>query len=117
MSPTRLGPTYEEMLHPRSVDPALRARWRVNGAAAGLFDISWRDAQGHTYLDVLPPELTGVDAPIAVLYGRDMPTGGARPGRVGRWMWRTGIFRKLPRRWRRWTRLPREKCWIAFSGI
>ncbi len=80
MSPTRLGPTYEEMLHPRSVDPALRARWRVNGAAAGLFDISWRDAQGHTYLDVLPPELTGVDAPIAVLYGRDMPTGSHKVG-------------------------------------
>lgn len=82
MTPTRLGPTYDEMLHPERIDPSLRAGQRGEGRPTGaeLFDIAWRDAQGRPYVDVLPCELTGVDAPIAVLYGRDMPTGSHKVG-------------------------------------
>jgi cysteine synthase A len=79
MIATLPGPTYEEMLHPHRIDPAMRARGRTDGRA-GLFDIAWRDAEGRPYVDVLPRELTGVDAPIAVLYGRDMPTGSHKVG-------------------------------------
>ena len=38
-------------------------------------------ASNHIMYEVMPPELTGVDAPIVVLYGRDFPTGIAQSGR------------------------------------
>jgi len=83
MAPTQLGPTYEEMLHPQRIEAGLRsgpAREEGERSGARLFDIAWRDAERRAYVDVLPSELTGVDAPIAVLYGRDMPTGSHKVG-------------------------------------
>ena len=80
MSRAILGPTFEEMLHPSTIDPATRAR----AVAAlrddplnpvNLYNITWRGADDGIKYEMLPPELTGVAAPIVVLYGRDFPTG------------------------------------------
>jgi cysteine synthase len=80
-----LGPTFDEMLHPTTIDPATRAR----AAAAlrddplnpvNLYNITWRGADNGIKYEVLPPELTGVTAPIVVLYGRDFPTGAHKVG-------------------------------------
>jgi cysteine synthase len=81
----RLGPTFEEMLHPNTIDPAVRSA----AAAAlkgdplnpiNLYNITWRGADDEIKYEVLPPELTGVAAPIVVLYGRDFPTGAHKVG-------------------------------------
>ncbi len=85
MSQAILGPTFEEMLHPQSIDPAIRAR--AVAALAGdplhpinLYNITWRGADNAIKHEILPPELTGVEAPIVVLYGRDFPTGAHKVG-------------------------------------
>ena len=85
MSRAILGPTFDEMLHPTTIDPAVRAK-----AVASLHDdplnpinlynITWRGADNAIKYEVLPPELTGVTAPIVVLYGRDFPTGAHKVG-------------------------------------
>ncbi|MGI6632334.1 MAG: PLP-dependent cysteine synthase family protein [Bacillota bacterium] len=62
------GPTYEEMLHPGS-----RGR-------EGLSGITWKKPGGEPFYIVLPKELTGVDANIVALYGRDMPSGSHKVG-------------------------------------
>ncbi len=80
-----LGPTFEEMLHPATIDPATRTR---AGAAlrgdplnpVNLYNITWRGADNGIKYEVLPPELTGVAAPIVALYGRDFPTGAHKVG-------------------------------------
>ena len=85
MSRAILGPTFEEMLHPATIDPATRAQ----AVAAlrddplnpvNLYNITWRGADNDIKYEVLPPELTGVAAPIVVLYGRDFPTGAHKVG-------------------------------------
>jgi len=85
MSRAILGPTFDEMLHPTTIDPAVRAK-----AVASLHDdplnpinlynITWRGADNGIKYEVLPPELTGVTAPIVVMYGRDFPTGAHKVG-------------------------------------
>jgi cysteine synthase len=79
------GPTFEEMLHPSAVDPAIRQR--AGNALTespldpvNLYNITWRGADDSIKYEVLPAELTGVDAPIVVLYGRDFPTGSHKVG-------------------------------------
>src|SRR5579871_3799170 len=69
------GPTYEEMFDPRLLPPEFR---RQTEAArndeldpANLFNITWRTPDGAIRCEVLPKELTGVDANILVLVGRD----------------------------------------------
>ncbi len=79
------GPTFEEMLHPSMIDPDTRqqataARTQDPLAPINLFNITWRDANNAIYHVVLPPELTGVKAPIVVLYGRDFPSGSHKVG-------------------------------------
>ncbi len=85
MSRAILGPTFAEMLHPTTIDPATRAQ----AVAAlrddplnpvNLYNITWRGADNSIKYEVLPPELTGVAAPIVVLYGRDFPTGAHKVG-------------------------------------
>jgi cysteine synthase A len=85
MSRAIFGPTFEEMLHPATIDPAVRAK----AVAAlrddplnpvNLYNITWRGADNGIKYDLLPPELTGVTAPIVVLYGRDFPTGAHKVG-------------------------------------
>ncbi len=80
-----LGPTFEEMLHPEKIDPKIRAR-ALDARSKdpldpiNLFNITWKDAHNRIYHLVLPPELTGVEAPIVVLYSKDFPTGSHKVG-------------------------------------
>jgi cysteine synthase len=79
------GPTFEEMLHPEKIAPkvrerALKARVENPLDPINLFNITWRDSNNAVYHVVLPPELTGVDAPIVVIYGKDFPSGSHKVG-------------------------------------
>jgi cysteine synthase len=79
------GPTFEEMLHPSVIDPAVRQQ-AINALTKSplnpinLYNITWRGADDKIKYEVLPEELTGVGAPIVVLYGRDFPTGSHKVG-------------------------------------
>jgi len=79
------GPTFQEMLHPETIDPAVRAQALAARETdpldpINLFNITWKDAQNQIYYMVLPQELTGVDCNIAVLYSKDFPTGSHKVG-------------------------------------
>ena len=79
------GPTFEEMLHPHKIDPAIRARAidaRQNAPLdpINLFNITWRDPNNQVYHVVLPHALTGIDAEIVVMYGREFPSGSHKVG-------------------------------------
>ena len=79
------GPTFAEMRDPSKIDPAVRARalkMRKEDPLdpINLFNITWKDGAGRIYHEVLPKELTGVETPIAVLYGKDFPTGSHKVG-------------------------------------
>ncbi len=80
-----LGPTFEEMLHPQKIESATRAK-AVKALKESpldpinLYNITWRDADNKIKYEVLPRELTNVDAPIVVIYGRDFPTGAHKVG-------------------------------------
>ncbi len=79
------GPTFEEMLYPDRIDPevrdrALRMRTEDPLDPINLFNITWKDGAGRIYYQVLPKELTGVETPIVVLYGKDFPTGSHKVG-------------------------------------
>lgn len=87
MSQSKLivGPTFEEMTHPWLIDPAVRARARDMMQIdpldpINLYNITWRDYDNQIRYEVLPPELTGVQAPIVVLYAKDFPTGSHKVG-------------------------------------
>ena len=78
------GPTYEEMLHPDRLPGRLRAQAvaaRVNELdPANLFNVTWRREDGGTRHVLLPKALTGVEANIVVLIGRDFPSGSHKVG-------------------------------------
>ncbi|MGH2347862.1 MAG: PLP-dependent cysteine synthase family protein [bacterium] len=80
------GPTYAEMQDPRRLPDAFRRR--VADARGrefdplNLFNITWRRADGTINHVVLPRELTGVDANIIVLLGKDFPSGSHKVGPV-----------------------------------
>jgi len=79
------GPTFEEMLHPEMIDAdvrkrALAARKSDPLDPINLFNLSWRDGDNNIHHVVLPPELTGVKAPIVVLYGKEYPSGSHKVG-------------------------------------
>ncbi|MEP7286559.1 MAG: pyridoxal-phosphate dependent enzyme [Chloroflexota bacterium] len=79
------GPTFEEMLHPHKIDPAIRAKAKAARTDApldpiNLFNINWRDPDGQICHIVLPHELTGVEADIVVLYGKEFPSGSHKVG-------------------------------------
>lgn len=79
------GPTFEEMLHPQKINPAIRAQ-AVAALDAdplnplNLYNITWRDPANQVYHIVLPPEFTGVDAQIVVIYGKRFPSGSHKVG-------------------------------------
>ena len=80
-----LGPTFEEMLHPNKIAPATRKSALAVQSKdpldpINLFNITWRDGHDNPYYFVMPKELTGVDANIVVLYGKDFPTGAHKVG-------------------------------------
>lgn len=78
------GPTYDEMLHPDTVDKALRIKAtkakedELN--PLNLFNISWKDEQNQVNKIVLPKALTGVEANIVVLLGKYFPSGSHKVG-------------------------------------
>lgn len=80
-----LGPTFNEMLHPATIPPdirkrALQARDEDPLNPINLFNITWKNTDNQIYSLVLPRELTGVEAPIVVLYAKDFPTGSHKVG-------------------------------------
>ena len=80
-----IGPTFEEMLHPWKIDPEVRAEAKRMMEEdpldpINLYNISWRNYDNEIYYYVLPPELTNVEAPIVVLYSKDLPTGSHKVG-------------------------------------
>ncbi len=79
------GPTFEEMLHPEKIDPdvrqrALRMMQEDPLDPINLYNITWKDSNNKIRYYVLPPQLTGVEAPIVVLYSKDFPTGSHKVG-------------------------------------
>lgn len=84
-SKVSLGPTFEEMLHPQKIDSEVRKRALQMGKEdpldpINLYNITWRDGDNRIYYEVLPQELTGVEAPIVVLYSKEFPTGSHKVG-------------------------------------
>ncbi|MFA5443019.1 MAG: pyridoxal-phosphate dependent enzyme [Bacilli bacterium] len=80
------GPTYDEMLHPDHIDPevrakALKAKYEDELNPINLFNINWREDDGKTVRKiVLPKALTGVEANIVVLLGKQYPSGSHKVG-------------------------------------
>ena len=78
------GPTYQEMFDPRTLPAAFQAQAvaaRQNELdPANLFNITWRTPDGQIRCEVLPKELTGVQANILVLIGRCFPSGSHKVG-------------------------------------
>lgn len=79
------GPKFEEMLSPSRVEPGVRTRACTVRQSdpldqANLYNISWRSDDDCICYDVLPTELTGVEAKIAILYGCSFPSGSHKVG-------------------------------------
>jgi len=79
------GSSYEEMLHPSRLPPALRqraldAQGRDELDPVNLHNITWRDAGDRVRHVLLPKALTGVDANIIVLLGSEFPSGSHKVG-------------------------------------
>ena len=83
-SATDFGPTYTEMLHPETLPAAIRQKALAARAheldPVNLYNITWRDAENSIRHLVLPRELTGVQANIVVLVGREFPSGSHKVG-------------------------------------
>lgn len=74
------GPTFEEMLHPKTIavdvrKKALEARKNSPLDPVNLYNITWRDEHNAVYHVVLPKALTGFDANIVVIFGKEFPSG------------------------------------------
>ncbi len=79
------GPTYAEMRDPSRLPPDLRARARAAAQElpldpVNLYNITWHDADGRVRALCLPEALTGVAAPVVLLYAKDFPTGAHKVG-------------------------------------
>jgi len=84
MSKIPFGPTYDEMLHPNTVEPKTRERALQAKSdelnPLNLFNITWRNDENEVNKIVLPKELTGVDCNIVVLLGKYFPSGSHKVG-------------------------------------
>ena len=85
MSKVPFGPTYDEMLHPEKIAPAVREKalkklHEDELDPINLFNITWKDADNQVRKIVLPPALTGIDANIVVLLGCGFPSGSHKVG-------------------------------------
>ncbi len=79
------GPTYDEMLNPETMDQvvresALKALKDNELDPINLFNITWKDADNKVRKIVLPKELTGIDANIVVMLGKEFPSGSHKVG-------------------------------------
>ena len=79
------GPTYAEMRNPLLLPSDLRAAAKdaLNSDElnpANLFNINWKNTGDQVEALVLPKELTGVQANIVVLSGRNFPSGSMKVG-------------------------------------
>jgi len=73
------------MRYPETIEPAVRARALKAREAdpldpVNLYNISWRGPDNEISHFVVPPAVTGVEAPIVVIYGREFPTGSHKVG-------------------------------------
>ncbi len=78
-----LLPTLDELLHPERQPEAIRSKALSSTDPLDpiqLFNMTWRQPEGHIEHRVLPSALTGVDAPIVVMSGRRYPTGSHKVG-------------------------------------
>ena len=85
MTKIPFGPTYDEMLHPDRINPevrakALKAKYADELDPINLFNINWKDDHGQVRKIVLPKALTGVEANIVVLLGKQFPSGSHKVG-------------------------------------
>lgn len=85
MSKIPFGPTYDEMLAPETVDPAVRekalaALHQDELNPINLFNITWKDKTNAVRKIVLPPALTGIDANVVVMLGNGFPSGSHKVG-------------------------------------
>jgi cysteine synthase len=79
------GPTYAEMRDPLRLPEALRqnaqkALHEDELNPINLFNINWKNTGANVERVVLPKELTGVQANIIVLSGRNFPSGSMKVG-------------------------------------
>ncbi|MBT9152935.1 MAG: Cysteine synthase [Firmicutes bacterium] len=79
------GPTYEEMLHPETIEAGIleqarQALVRDELDPINLFNITWKDENLEVRKVVLPKALTGVDANIVVMIGAEFPSGSHKVG-------------------------------------
>ena len=76
-----LIPTLDELLHPDTQSPDIRAAVSVAAELdpIRLFDITWKREGGVPHV-LVPPEVSGVDATILVISGRHFPTGSHKVG-------------------------------------
>jgi len=79
------GPTYAEMRDPALLPAELRSRasnalTEEELAPVNLFNINWNTDGSEVERIVLPRELTGVQANIIVLSGRNFPSGSMKVG-------------------------------------
>ncbi len=78
-------PTLEELLHPETQPKEIREKALASEDPLdpiNLFRISWRNDNNEFEYHVLPPELTGVEAPIVVMCAHHFPTGSHKVGPV-----------------------------------
>ncbi len=84
MNSSLFGPTYQEMLHPELVPVAIRREAQAARANEfdphNLFNITWKDFDNRVRHVSLPRELTGVEANVLVLVGREFPSGSHKVG-------------------------------------
>ena len=84
MKPIIPGPTYAEMRNPLLLPDGLRqaanAARQDETNPLNLFNINWKNSGEHVEKIVLPKELTGVQANIIVLSGRNFPSGSMKVG-------------------------------------
>ena len=81
----KLGPTFTEMRYPDRIETAVRQQAMAAHDTdplnpINLYNITWRDRQNEIYHFVVPPEITGVEAPIVVIYGQKFPSGSHKVG-------------------------------------
>ncbi|MCB0128876.1 MAG: pyridoxal-phosphate dependent enzyme, partial [Caldilineaceae bacterium] len=78
------GPTYAEMRNPLLLPPSLRDQATAargdESNPRNLFNINWKETGDEVDKIVLPKALTGVQANIIVLSGRNFPSGSMKVG-------------------------------------